>query len=240
MMKTEMKDYRTLTLCAMAWGFLVLSGPAFAQQQSADPKPRSRPRAEAKDAAIPTCLDRLTLTQQQQDRIKEIVHEYDADIASAWQQFGNLYMDTIRTEVLLLSAIEDNLTEPQRQQVREQRRKTARHQKSVAGTEVKPNQASSKPASAIEEEIEMVGISLTPEQERAADKLQEKYLSHLRTLNRDIQGLHIRLVSLEADKLVEIENVLTKDQLLELRKIRQTAPAEHAAQAKRTSPAESR
>jgi hypothetical protein len=240
MMKTRMTNDRALPLCAMTLGLLVMSGPAFAQQQSADPKARSRPRAEAKEVAIPTCLDRLTLTQQQQDRIKEIVREYDADIASAWQQFGNLYLDSIRTEVLLLSAIEDNLTEAQRQQVREQRRKTARHQKSVEGKEVKPGQEESRPASAVEEQIELVGVSLTPEQERTADKLQETYLGRLRSLNRDIEGLHIRLVSLEADKLVEIENVLTKDQLGQLREIRKTAPAEHAAEAKRTSPAKSR
>ena len=56
------------------------------------------------------------------------------------------------------------------------------------------------------------------------NKVQEKYLSRLRSLNRDILGLHTRLVSLEADKLVEIEKVLTKDQLKQLREFRQTAP----------------
>ena len=69
-----------------------------------------------------------------------------------------------------------------------------------------------------------MGVSLTPEEEAAADKVQEKYFSHLRSLNRDIEGLHTRLVSLEADKLVEIEKVLTKDQLKQLREIRQTPP----------------
>jgi hypothetical protein len=67
-------------------------------------------------------------------------------------------------------------------------------------------------------------VSLTPEQEAAADKIQERYLGRLRSLNRDIQGLHTRLVSLEADKFVQIEKVLTKDQLKQLREIRQNAP----------------
>jgi hypothetical protein len=240
MMKTKLKNYHTLSLCVMSWMLVVLGGPVFAQQKAAGPEPRSRLEPESKEAAIPTCLETLTLTQQQQDKIKEIVREYDADIASVWKQFGNLYLESIRTEVLLLSAIEDNLTEAQREQVREQRRKTAQHQKSVEGKEVKPNQARTRPASAVEQEIAIVGVSLTLEQELAADKLQETYLSDLRTLNRDIQGLHIRLVSLEADKLVEIENVLTKDQLQQLREIRKTAPAQHAATAKRTSAAESR
>ena len=67
-------------------------------------------------------------------------------------------------------------------------------------------------------------MPLTPEQEAAADAIQEKYLSRLRSLNRGIQGLHNRLVSLEADKFVEIEKVLTKDQLKQLCEIRQSAP----------------
>jgi hypothetical protein len=62
---------------------------------------------------------------------------------------------------------------------------------------------------------------LTPEQEDAADKIQQKYAGRLRSLNRDIQGLHTRLVSLEADKLVELEKLLTPEQLAQLREARQ-------------------
>src|SRR6185436_15815391 len=110
----------------------------------------------------------------------------------------------------------------------------------LAGTDAKPNQATAKPASAVEEEIAIVGLSLTAEQELAADKLQEKYLSHLRSLNRDIQGLHTRLVSLEADKLVELENILTKDQILQLREFRQNAPVAPKVAAARTAPAKTK
>ena len=70
------------------------------------------------------------------------------------------------------------------------------------------------------------GISLTSEQETMADKIQEKYAGHLRSLNRDIQGIHNRLVSLDADKLVEIEKLLTKEQLAQLRAERQQTTAE--------------
>jgi hypothetical protein len=222
----------------------LMGGLAFAQQQQqqqpAAPDSRTLPQAKTKEVAIPACLEKLTLTPDQTKQITETVREYDADIASVWNQFGKQYLESIRTEVLLLSAIEDNLTEAQRNQVRQQRRITAQHQKSVAGKEVDADQAKSRPASAVEQELAIVGITLTPEQELAADKLQETYLSHLRSLNRDIQGLHIRLVSLEADKLVEIEKVLTKDQLMQLRQIRQTAPSQHTATAKRPSPAQSK
>ena len=233
-------NFRTGSWGPLALGFLLMGCPVSAQQPSATPDTRSRPRAETKGVAIPTCLERLTLTQPQQDRVREIVRKDDGDIESAWQQFGALYLDSVRTEVLLLSAIEDNLSDAQRDQVREQRRKTARHHKGVAGAKVDSDAAVTQPTSAAEEEREIVGVSLTPEQELAADKLQEKYLSRLRTLDRDIQGLHNRLISLEADKLVEIESVLSEEQLLQLREIRKTAPAEHAAAAKRTSPAETR
>jgi hypothetical protein len=141
-----------------------------------------------------------------------------------WKQFSGRYLETIRTEAILLSAIEDNLTEPQRQQVRDQRRRVAQHEKAIAGTNVKAKQETVKPVSAVEQDLAIVGVSLTPAQEAMADAIQEKYLSRLRALNRGIQGLHNRLVSLEADKLVEIEKVLTKDQLKQLCEIRQSAP----------------
>jgi hypothetical protein len=234
-------NFRMYSMSAIAWavaGVLTL-GSAFALEPAdADVKPR--PQEASDDVALPACLEELALSQPQEDQIKQIIREYDADLALVWKQFGACYLDTIRTEALLLAAIEDNLTEPQRKQVRDQRRKTARHQKSLEGKAVKPDQATETPASAVEEEIAIVGVSLTAEQEAAADKLQEKYLGRLRSLNRDIQGLHLRLVSLEADKFVEIENVLTKDQLVQLREIRQNAPMQQKVSAKRTSPVKSR
>jgi len=230
-------NYRMFSIGAMAWAVAgaVSLAPTSAQERA--DKVGLPPKAASASVAIPTCLASLTLTPQQQEQIKEIVRDYDADLASVWKQFGDRYLETIRTESSLLAAIEDNLTEPQRNQAREQRRKTAQHQKVLAGTDVRPNQATAKPASAVEDEIAIAGISLTPEQEAAADKLQEKYLSHLRSLNRDIQGLHTRLVSLEADKLVELENVLTKEQLTQLREFRQNAPVAPKVATSRTTPA---
>ena len=208
-------------------GVLVI-GSAFSQEPTAAAVKPTNPgpstHAQSPQVALPSCLEKLTLAPQQQAQIQEIVRDYDADVASVWKQFSGRYQETIRTEAILLSAIEDNLTEPQRQQVREQRRRVAQHEKALAGTNVKPKQETAKPASAVEAELAIVGVSLTPEQEAAADAIQERYLSRLRALNRSIQGLHNRLVSLEADKLVEIEKVLTKDQLKQLCEIRQHAP----------------
>jgi len=98
----------------------------------------------------------------------------------------------------------------------------AHAEQALEGTNSKPNKATAKPADAGEQAASGVGITLTDEQEAAADKIQHKYASHLRSLNRDIQGLHNRLVSLEADKLVELEKMLTKEQLAQLREGRQS------------------
>jgi hypothetical protein len=193
---------------------------------------RSQPVDKAESAAgvVPECLEILKLSPAQREEIAGIIREYDADIDAVWTQFGKRYRATISMEASLLAAIEDNLTDAQRTQVREERRRVAKHEKTIAGTSSKLNQGTSKPADAVQEEINLPGVSLTDEQESVADKIQEKYLTQLRSCNRDIQGLHTRLVSLEADKLVEIEKVLTKAQLMQLRESRQTAPAAPANQ----------
>ena len=202
-----------------------------------------RGQVQSEQVVIPECLEKLNLSAQQQDQVKEIVRNYDESIVAVWKQFSNRYMQAICMETALMAAIEDNLTEAQRQQVRDQRRKTAQHEKAMAATStkvnqatVKPNEEATKPAIDAEEGIAAAGVSLNDEQEAAADKVQEKYHSQLRSMNRDIQGLHTRLVSLEADKLVEIEKVLTKDQLVQLRTHRQNAPAAPKVAITRTEP----
>lgn len=213
--------------CLLAFAGVWALAPGFAKEpakEEAKPSTKARP-THAGQAAIPECLEILKLSASQREQIEGLVREYDEDIDAVWAQFGARYRATISLEASLLAAIEDNLTETQRTSVRDQRRKVAQHEKTIAGTNSKPNQGTSKPADAVQEEIILSGVSLTAEQESVADKVQEKYLNHLRSLNRDIQGLHTRLVSLEADKLVEIEKVLTKDQLTQLRESRQTTPA---------------
>ena len=205
-----------------------------------------RGQVQSEQVVIPECLEKLNLSAQQQDQVKEIVRNYDGSIVAVWKQFSNRYMQAICMETALMAAIEDNLTEAQRAQVREQRRRTAQHEKAVAATSTKVNQAevkkdedTTKSANAAEEGIAAAGVSLTDEQEAAADKVQEKYHSQLRSMNRDIQGLHTRLVSLEADKLTEIEKVLTKEQLAQLRMNRQNAPAAPKVAISRTEPTKS-
>jgi hypothetical protein len=212
--------------CLVAVGGVLGLTQAFAKDPA---EPESRPinklkpasaAATAETAAMPEFLEKLKLSQSQQSQAKEIIRKYDATLDAVWKQFGEKYLETVRIDVSLLAAIEDNMTEAQRTKVRDQRRKVAHAEKALAGTSSKPNQAIAKPADPVEQEVAGADISLTPEQEDVADKIQQKYAGHLRSLNRDIQGIHNRLVSLEADKLVELEKLLTQEQLAQLRAAR--------------------
>ncbi len=239
------------TLWSVAGVVAVGGALALTQAFAKDPdeQPEARPNSKlrsanasghAEEARIPECLQKLNLTQQQQAQAKEVIQKYDGRLGLAWKQFGDKYMETVRTEVALLSAVEDNLTESQRTQVREQRRRVAWAEKMAQGAHSKPGQANerpnqpneksnpatgktAKPADPVEEIVSGTGISLTPEQEAAGDKIHQKYMGQLRSLNREIQGIHNQLVSLEADKYVELEKLLTKEQLMQLRDDRQTA-----------------
>jgi len=184
--------------------------PTEAQQKPASTGASAQSAASPSEVALPPWLEKLNLSPQQEQQARTIIHDYEQDIAVVWRQFGDSYQQTIKVEAVLLTAIEDNLTDAQRNQARELRRKTAQREKS--------------PTVAAADQTLFAGFSLTPEQEAAADRINAKYLSHLRTLNRDIAALHNRLVSLEADKIVEIEKILTKPQLAQLSEIRQSAP----------------
>jgi hypothetical protein len=213
--------------CLVAVGGVLNVTQAFAKDP-AEPAPRPinklQPASAAtklEAAAMPEFLEKLKLSQSQQTQAKEIIRKYDAALEAVWSRFSEKYLGTVQIEVSLLAAIEDNLTEAQRTKVREQRRKVAHSEKQLEGTSAKHNQATAKPTDPVEQEVAGADISLTPEQEDAADKIQQKYVGRLRSLNRDVQGLHTRLVSLEADKLVELEKLLTPEQLAQLREARQ-------------------
>ena len=84
-------------------------GSVFAQEPVATAVKPTTPGASAeapsRKVALPTCLEQLSLTPQQQAQIQEIVCDYDADVTSVWKQFSDRYLETIRTEAILLSAI---------------------------------------------------------------------------------------------------------------------------------------
>ena len=216
---------------AIAMGAALTVAQAFAEPEARPLNQRSPASGNlaAEPGGLSECLLKLKLSPKQETQTLEVIHNYDAKLDIVWKQFGNKYLETVRTEVALLAAVEDNLTEPQRAKVREQRRKVAHAEQALEGTKTKPNSATAKPADAVAA-VEAVdhdeaGIKLTSEQEAIAEKIHHQHAAHVRSLNRDIQGLHNRLVSLEADKLVEIEKLLTPEQLIQLREGRQSMAA---------------
>lgn len=233
--KSNIKRFVAVALTANALGLSPVNGDDSAPAEAAVKKAETVSEADGtkfESDAIPGYLQKLKLTDKQQDQIKEVIHDYNGSIAKVWKQFSERYLQTIVVESSLLAAIEDNFTEQQRQRIRDLRRKTAQHEKSLAASSSSPDQpntkpadpATAKPADPVEDAIAGVGVSLSAEQETMVEKVEEKYRYQLRSLNREIQGFHARLLSLEADKLVAIEKLLTKDQLTELRTNRQSKP----------------
>ena len=71
-------NYRMFSLSSMALAVasVLTIAPAFAQppaQKAVAPLPK----AASNDVAIPPCLEKVALSQQQQDQIKQIVRDYD-------------------------------------------------------------------------------------------------------------------------------------------------------------------
>lgn len=226
-MRNSMSRFLKVSSLLTVAGVLALA-PLFAKDDA--PADAKAAGASAAPAAIPECLAKLNLTADQQTHVKDIVAKSDAALAKVWGTFSERYMQMVAVETSMLTAIEDHLTEPQLVQIRTHRHKTAHHSRTVVVT---------KKAAATETESELAqdGVTLTPEQAAASDKVQEMYHNNLHVLHRDIQGLHARLLALETDKHVQIEKVLTKEQLAQLRADRAKAPAALKLTAAETAPA---
>jgi hypothetical protein len=218
-------------------GFLMAAADPPNQKDNANRQDaaRNRDRNAAESVVVPQSVQKLNLTESQRSQIDQICREYDQSIDAVWNQFHDRYMQTIRLETSMLSAIEDQLSDDQRQSIREHRRKTARHERATARTTEKPNPGEqvkndaaadrAKDKAAGEVDIEApIGVALSRDQEGVVDSIHLKYRPHLRSMNREIHHLHNRLLSLETEKMAEIEHVLTKDQLKQLRSDRANAP----------------
>jgi len=197
----EFFPLRSAALSLIA-ALLVVMTAAGQQPKGADSKP-------ALSAALPVWLEKLNLSAQQKGQIETIVSQHDAKFLATWNQFGERYQETLRTEATVLATIEENLTDTQRQQAHEQRQKMllTRAADKTAGVEGEAG----------------LGVALTAEQEALGRKIQEKFQARLNTLGNEVQLLHNRLLSIEMDKIVEIEQVLTKEQRQQLTQHRQTA-----------------
>jgi len=74
------------------------------------------------------------------------------------------------------------------------------------------------------DELVVIGITLTPEQQTRAGRVHSSYDKRLHALRAETHAMHWKLVALEAEKMTSIEEVLTKDQLQKLRQGREHGP----------------
>ena len=168
------------------------------------------------EVVLPACLAKIEMTAEQEEKVKEIVSKTDASMAKVWGQFGHRYTQMVKAEAAM----------------RMHRQRTAHHGRRKMGSNAtKPaapkavTEPANENATEAEEQLAQNGVTLTAAQAEASDKIQEKYQTNLEVLHNEIQELHARLLALETDKLAEIEKVLTKEQLVELRKNRDMPPA---------------
>ncbi|MDB5344793.1 MAG: hypothetical protein JWP89_3170 [Schlesneria sp.] len=194
----------------------------------------------AKKSDLPSCLSKLKLTDDQKSKAKEVVQKYDDKIDKVMKHFSDKYLETVETEAALLTSVEDVLSEQQRENIRNERHKAAHSDKDTDKSDDKSKAVSSSDtksgkATAVIEEIDEItfsnGVTLTVEQEAIADRITNKHMAHLRALHRRVHSIHNRLIALETDKIVELEKLLTKEQLSQLRQDRQAAAGDAHATA---------
>ncbi len=218
---------RTICISLLMW----LPAASLVTTTSGQVVPKQQPHVAAEKVAAtprisiapPAWLEKLGLSAEQKQQIEKIVTQHDAEFDVTWQQFGSRYQDTLRAEAIVLAAIEEHLTEAQRRQVQQQRGKLLAAAATPKGTP-SPDIGASKAVNPVAEESAL-GVALTPEQEAFGKKIQERFQQRLRALSADIQLLHNRLLSLEMDKLMQIENVLTTQQRQQLSQLRQSVAA---------------
>jgi hypothetical protein len=226
------------TACVLIGGAIALTSALARDPQPAPRKDAREPATTGKagarldKATLPAALENLQLSDDQQKQVRQLMDKYNGEIDSVWKEFTRQYLDTIALEAKLLAAVEDSLDDSQRTHIRKQRARTAHGSatndrkedadKRQGRREVRSDQRDPEPGAAVEEVL-IVGVSLTPEQERAADAVYASYSDRLRNGKREIHQLHNRILSLESEKLADIEQLLTKEQSTQLRQDRQAA-----------------
>jgi hypothetical protein len=197
-----------------------------------EPATTGKAGARLDKSTLPAGLEKLQLSDDQQKQVRQLVDKYNEQIDGVWKEFTRHYLDTIALEANMLAAVEDKLDDSQRTHIRKHRARTAHGSaaderkedtdRRQGRREVRSDQRDPEPRAAVEEVL-IAGVTLKPEQERAADAVYAAYFERLRNGKREIHQLHNRILSLESEKLADIEQLLTKEQSTQLRQDRQAA-----------------
>ena len=204
-----------LALCS------ILSFAALSFQSQADEKDSPGKSKPQKSAELPKFILDLKPSAEQQEKIQASIQKSDAQIAEAWNEFQTHTVQSVIMEALVLAAIEDGLSDVQRESIREHRSRTYKTLPSVSETQ---KTSAKKTPENPESETLVVGIALSPAQQAEADKVHSNYADRLKALREETHGLHWRLVALEAEKIASIEKLLTAPQLQQLREGRKSPP----------------
>ncbi len=182
----------------------------------------------------PDFLANLKLSSDQKSKIDDIEKKYDADFDSTWKEFSDHYQLALRLEASMLAAIEEHFTDAQRKELRQQRQRVAHHHKHHDGKS-KVKVTTEAPRNEVVEETLIIGIQLTPQQQEKTHSVRRNFADRLSSLNDEIDRLQAKLVSLETEKLLDIEEVLTKEQREQLRKDHQSLTSKNDGTSEKTS-----
>jgi len=228
-----------LVACAL------ICGAATADEKSKDKSGNSKDGKSSRQNQIPEALQKLNLSEKQKDQIRDIEKKYDSRFEDAWKRFDEAHLQIVGAEATLNAAFEDQLNDSQKQKLRDMRKKDAeeskRNDQSASNksqperrTALKPESGnsqgkdnSSQPQGIILYEVTISGspeqmreLGLEGNQQQQCDKVCQQFHSKLRHEWRELHAAHRQLVQIETEKLEQIEKVLTKDQLQDLRQQR--------------------
>jgi hypothetical protein len=212
-------------------------------------------------ASLPACLKEIDLSQDQKDKIRMAISKSQTQLEQLRKEFDSMHLQAVELEATMVAAIEDGLSDMQRERLRQQRRKTqiegtntgasnngnstdrdkangksganattqrqttgnkpATSNRQPAGRNATSRPAKGENAAGDDEEVLIIGVALSPEQQSQADDVSNAYDQELQTIWRQLQEIHMQMVAVEADKMTTIEQKLSEDQLKQLRASRQ-------------------
>lgn len=124
----QLPSFRTLC-CSIATCMLLVS-TASADDSTQQNKSQNESQAKAAEQWIDQLSSKLDLTSDQQDKIREQLNANSQKVASTWDKFVEANAKAIALEATMYAAIEDGMSDQQKQKFRENRKSKQQAKKS--------------------------------------------------------------------------------------------------------------
>ena len=124
----QLPSFRTLC-CSIATCMLLVSTTS-ADDSTHQNKSQNESQAKAAEQWIDQLSSKLDLTSDQQDKIREQLNANSQKVASTWDKFVEANAKAIALEATMYAAIEDGMSDQQKQKFRENRKNKQQAQKS--------------------------------------------------------------------------------------------------------------